>query len=174
MKIERENKKIVSFIIGGPNKYYNYSDDQTNIVFNKIKTLFTPDKYKLIIIPSHRTTEEIIKKAYNTFSHNHLVIKTVDKNAYLSALSLADYIVVTADSTSMISESAITGKPIYVAHMRSVKNISRYEKFYTEFKKLGIIRDLEDSIDLWSYNELDEVNRIAPDIKERIKLNGII
>ena len=43
-----------------------------------------------------------------------------------------------------------------------------------EFKKLGIIRDLEDSIDLWSYNELDEVNRIAPDIKERIKLNGII
>ena len=174
LKIDRENKKIVSFIIGGPNKYYNYSDEQTNIVFNKIKTLFTPDKYKLIIIPSHRTTEEIIKKAYNTFSHNHLVIKTVDKNAYLSALSLADYIVVTADSTSMISESAITGKPIYVAHMRSVKNISRYEKFYPEFKKLGIIRDLEDSIDLWSYNELDEVNRIAPDIKERIKLNGII
>ena len=174
LKIEKENKKIVSFIIGGPNKYYDYSDEQINIIFNKVKTLFTPDKYKLIIIPSYRTTGEIIKKAYNTFSHNHLVVRTVDKKAYLSALSLADFIVVTADSTSMISESAMTGKPIYVAHMRSVKNISRYEKFYTEFKRLGIIRDLEDSIDLWSYNELDEVNRIAPIIKEKMKQNGII
>ena len=136
--------------------------------------MFTPDKYKLIIIPSYRTPEEIIRKAFNTFSHNHLVIKTVDKNAYLGALKLADYIIVTCDSTSMISESAITGKPIYVAHMQSKKNIRRFEKFYTQFKKLGIIRDLEDSIDLWSYKELDEVNRISSNIKERMKSNGII
>ena len=83
IKIDKENKKLVSFILGGPNKYYDYSEKQIDIVSNKVKTLFTPDKYKLIIIPSYRTPEKIIKKAYNTFSHNHLVFKNVDKNAYL-------------------------------------------------------------------------------------------
>ena len=50
------------------------------LVFNQIKTLFMPDRYKLIVIPSYRTPEEIIKKAHNTFSHNHLVIKKIDNS----------------------------------------------------------------------------------------------
>jgi len=174
IKIDKEEKKIISIIIGGPNKYYDYSEEQVNLIFNKIKNLFTPDKYKLLIVPSYRTPEEIIKKAYNTFSHNHFVVKKVDKNAYLSALSLADILVVTCDSTSMISEAAVTGKPIYVANMIPIKNNKRFKYFYSQFKKLGIIRDLEDKINLWSYNQLDEVNRIAPIIKERMKSNGII
>ena len=70
IKIDKENKKIISFILGGPNKYYDFSDDQINIIFNKIKTLFTPDKYKIIVIPSYRTPEDIIKKAFNAFSHS--------------------------------------------------------------------------------------------------------
>ena len=174
IKIDKENKKLVSFILGGPNKYYDYSEQQIDIVFNKVKTLFTPDKYKLIIIPSYRTPKKIIQKAYNTFSHNHLVFKNVDKNAYLSSLSISDFIVVTCDSTSMISESAVTGKPIYVVNMPPTRNNKRFKNFYTQFKKLDIIRDLEDNVDLWSYKQLDEANRIAPIIKERIKSNGII
>ena len=153
LKIEKEDKKIVSFILGGPNKYFNYSEEQINIIFNKIKNLFTPDKYKIIVIPSYRTPEEIIKKAFNTFSHNHTVIKQVDKNAYLGSLSLADIIVVTCDSTSMISESAVTGKPIYVAQMTPNRNNRRFQRFYSQFKKLGIIRDLHDSADRRNYNQ---------------------
>ena len=174
LKIEKENKKIISVIIGGPNKYYDYSEKQINLIFNKIKTLFTPDKYKLIIIPSYRTPEKIINKIFNTFSHNHLVVKKIDKNAYLAAIGLADLIVVTCDSTSMISESAVTGKPIYVAQMKPIKNNYKFKRFFDQFKKLGIIRDLEENVDLWSYNQLDEVNRIAPLIKEKMKSNGII
>ncbi len=173
LNIEREDKKIITFIIGGPNKYFNYSEEQINKIFNKLKTLFTPDKYKLIVIPSYRTPEEIIRKAYNTFSHNHMVIKEVDKKAYLSSLSLADIIVVTCDSTSMISEAAVTGKPIYVANMDPIKNNKRFKDFYFQFKKLGVIRDLDDSVDLWSYKQLDEVNRIAPIIREKMRINGI-
>lgn len=173
IKLEKEDKKIVSFIIGGPNKYYDYSDQQINIIFNKVKTLFTPDKYKLIIIPSYRTPKDIIKKAFNTFSHNNLVFKEVDKSAYLSSLCISDLIIVTCDSTSMISEAAITGKPIYVANMLPIKNNNRFKNFYNKFKALEIIRDLEDNIDLWSYDQLDEANRIAPIILERMKQNGI-
>ena len=72
-------------------------------LFTKIKTLFTPDKFKIVIIPSYRTPEEVIKKAYDAFSSNHHVVKTVDKKAYLSSLAIADFTIVTCDSTSMIS-----------------------------------------------------------------------
>ena len=174
IKLDKENKKIISFILGGPNKYYDYSEKQTDIIFNKIKTIFSSDKYKLIVVPSYRTPERVIKKAFNVFSHDHIVFKTVDKKAYLSSLGLSDIIVVTCDSTSMISESAITGKPIYLVNMPPIKNNQRFKNFYTQFKKLGIIRDLENNIDLWSYNRLDEVNRISPIIKEKMRSNGII
>ena len=58
-----KKKKIVSFIIGGPNKYYDYSDQELHKLFTKVKILFTPDKFKIVIIPSYRTPEEVIKKA---------------------------------------------------------------------------------------------------------------
>jgi len=174
LKIDKENKKIIAFIIGGPNKYYSYSEKEIDFLFNKIKSIFTMDKYKLVVIPSYRTPPDIVKKAFNSFGHDHMVIKDVDKKAYLSALSISDYIVVTCDSTSMISEAAITGKPIYVAQMKPNKNNLRFQKFFSQFKQLNIIKDLTDKIDLWSYSKLDEVNRISPLINEKIKKNGII
>ena len=174
IQIDRENKKIIAFILGGPNKYYSFSEKEIDFLFNKIKNIFTRDKYKLIVIPSFRTPNEIIKKAYNSFGHDHIVYKEVNKRAYLSALSISDYIVVTCDSTSMISEAAITGKPIYVAQMSTEKNNLRFQKFFSQFKQLNIIKDLTDKIDLWSYNKLDEVNRITPLIIDKIKKNGII
>ena len=174
IQIDKGKKKIVTFVIGGPNKYYNYSEEQIHHIFNKVKTIFTPDKFKIIVIPSYRTPERIIKKAYNTFSFSNYVVKKIDKQAYLSSLAIADYIIVTCDSTSMISEAAVTGKPVYMAMMKPNRSIKRFKSFYSQFKSLGIAKELADSIDNWSYDKLDEVNRIAPIIKEQMKKNGII
>ena len=62
----------------------------------------------------------------------------------------------------MISEAAITGKPVYVAMMKPKDLARRFKSFYNQFKNLGITKELTDSIDNWSYDKLDEVNRIAP------------
>ena len=173
--IEKDKRKeLVAFIIGGPNKYYNYSEKQIHELFNKVKTLFTPDKFKIIVIPSYRTPENILKIAFNTFSINHHVVKNIDKKAYLSALAISNYIVVTCDSTSMISEAAMTGKPVYIAMMKSFKPTGRFKKFYSQLKDLGITRELEDRVESWSYNSLNEVNRIAPIVKAKMKKHGII
>ncbi len=174
LQIEKEKKQIITFLIGGPNKYYNYSDEQIHYLFNKVKTIFTPDKFKIVVIPSYRTPEEVIKKAYNTFSVNHFVVKKIDKKAYLSSLAIADYVVVTCDSTSMISEAAVTGKPVYIGMMKPKRSIRRFQSFFSQFKDLGITKELTETIDNWSYDKLDEVNRIAPIIKRKMKSNGII
>ena len=173
--IERDKRReLVAFIIGGPNKYYKYSEKQIHELFNKIKTLFTPDKFKIIIIPSYRTPENILKIAFNTFNIDHHVVKTIDKKAYLSALAISNYIVVTCDSTSMISEAAMTGKPVYIAMMKSLKPTGRFKKFYSQLRDLGITRELGNSVENWSYNKLSEVTRIAPIVKTKMKKNGII
>ena len=173
--IERDKRReLVAFIIGGPNKYYKYSEKQIHELFNKIKTLFTPDKFKIIVIPSYRTPENILKIAFNTFNIDHHVVKTIDKKAYLSALAISNYIVVTCDSTSMISEAAMTGKPVYIAMMKSIKPTGRFKKFYSQLRDLGITRELENTVESWSYNRLNEVTRIAPIIKTKMKKNGII
>ena len=174
LRFNKEKKKIVAFIIGGPNKHYNYSEEDVHFIFNKIKALFTPDKYKIIVIPSYRTPELVIKKAFNTFSFNHHVVKEINKKAYLSSLAIADYIIVTCDSTSMISEVALTRKPIYVAMMKAKRASRRFINFYSQFNKLGITKELGERVDNWSYDKLDEINRIVPIIKEKMKQNEII
>ena len=175
LEIDKDKRReLVAFIIGGPNKYYKYSEKKIHELFNKVKTLFTPDKFKIIIIPSYRTPENILKIAFNTFNADHHVVKTIDKKAYLSALAISNYIVVTCDSTSMISEAAMTGKPIYIAMMKSFKPTGRFNKFYSQLRDLGITRDLENTVENWSYSKLNEVNRIAPIVKAKMKKNGII
>ena len=161
-------KKIVTLIIGGPNKYYSYDDKIIDKVFVKIENNFIKKNYQAIIIPSMRTPKNIIEKAQNYFDKNQIVIPDVDKKAYLSSLKLADHIVVTCDSTSMISEAAITGKPIYVVQMPTIKNNQRFKKFFNLFESLNIIKNLETSIESWDYKKLDETNRISSYIKDKI------
>ena len=161
-------KKIVTLIIGGPNKYYSYGDQIIDKVFEKIENCFIKKNYQAIIIPSMRTPKNIIQKAQNYFDKNQIVIPDIDKKAYLSSLKLADHIVVTCDSTSMISEAAITGNPIYVVPMPTIKNNQRFKEFFNLFKSLNIIKNLETSVESWDYKKLDETNRISSYIKDKI------
>ena len=164
-----KSKKIVSLILGGPNKYYNFDDDQLINIFNEIKSKFVSKDYKIIVIPSMRTPKKSIELAKKEMSSCGHVVSSVDKQAYLSAYALADYVVVTCDSTSMISEAATSGKPIFVAHMRAKKNNYRFKRFFELFKQMRIIRDLGEEVESWTYNKHNEAQRIATEIKNKIK-----
>ena len=166
-QIKKEN--LVTLIVGGPNKYYDYNEQAIKEIFSKINRNFINKGFQLILIPSMRTPKKIIDLAKNFFSNDQIIITEVDKKAYLSSLKISNYIVVTCDSTSMISEAAITGKPIYVAQMPSIKKNVRFIKFFELFKSLNIIKDLENSVEKWNYEKLNETNRISSYIKDKIK-----
>ena len=102
------------------------------------------------------------------FNDNRTVIDVVDKSAYLSSLALSKYLVVTCDSTSMISEAALTGKPIYVAMIPALRNDKRFQRFRNLFEKLNIIKILENKLETWNYEKLNEADRIALEIKRKI------
>ena len=115
-----------------------------------------------------RTPVSTIEYAIKFFGNESVIIKNVDKKAYLSALSIAKFLVITCDSTSMISEAAITGKPIYVAQILPKRDDFRFRQFRDLFTKLNIIRNLEDKLEIWNYEKLDETNRVANIIKKKI------
>ena len=165
--IKKEN--LVTLIVGGPNKYYDYNEETIKEIFSKIDRNFIKKEFQLIFIPSIRTPQKIIDLAKNFFSNDQIIITEVDKKAYLSSLKISNHIVVTCDSTSMISEAAITGKPIYVAQMPSTKKNERFVKFFELFKSLNIIKDLENTVENWNYEKLNETKRISSYIKEKIK-----
>ena len=164
-----KNKNVITLILGGPTKYYDYNNENIINIFSKINKHLIEQNLQLIVIPSNRTPNEIISFAKEYFSKSCLILEKVDKNAYLSSLSLAKYIVVTCDSTSMISEAALTGKPVYVAMIPPKRNDKRFNKFRSLFKELNIIKELSDELTLWSYERLDETNRVASEIKKRLK-----
>jgi len=162
-------KKIVTLILGGPTRYYDYNNQVIDNIFSKIEQNFLKNNYQVIIIPSMRTPQNIIEKAINYFDKDQIVIPNVDKKAYLSSLKISDHIIVTCDSISMISEAAITGKPIYVAQMQPTKNNHRFKSFFNLFESLNIIKELNNSVENWTYTKLNETNKIADQIKKRIK-----
>jgi len=162
-------KKIVTLILGGPTRYYDYNNQIINSIFSKIEKNFLKNNYQVIVVPSMRTPQHIIDKANNYFDKDQIIISNVDKKAYLSALKISDHIIVTCDSTSMISEAAITGKPIYVAQMPAIKDNQRFKSFFNLFESLNIIKELNNSVENWTYTKLNETNKIANQIKEKIK-----
>jgi len=163
------NEKVVSLILGGPNKYYKFDNDQLINIFNMIKSNFVSKGYSVIVIPSMRTPKDSIELAIREMGTCGHVVKGIDKQAYLSAYALANYVVVTCDSTSMISEAATSGKPIFVAHMKPKKNNYRFQKFFRLFREMGIIRDLGEKVETWTYNKHNEAERIGNLIRDKIK-----
>ena len=166
--IKIDERKIFALIMGGPNKYYNYSTKHMKRIFSILYNLNKKQNFQLVVIPSMRTPKNTIQYAKEFFGESHTVIENIDKKAYLSALALAEYIIVTCDSSSMISEAALTGKPIYVANILPKRNDKRFQKFRNLFRELNITRNLGEPFENWSYQKLDETNRVAKIIKERI------
>ena len=168
--IKKDQRKICSLILGGPTKYYEYSLKNMENIFCILNDLLKKKDLQLVVIPSMRTPKNSIDYAKEYFGKNHTIVDNVDKKAYLSALSISQNIVVTCDSSSMISEASLTGKPIYVANISPRKNDKRFKKFRNLFRELNIIRNLGEEEENWNYQKLDETNRVARIIKQKINI----
>ncbi len=166
--IKRDERKIWTLILGGPTKYYDYSTKNMKHIFTSLYKLLKKHDFQLVVIPSMRTPINTIHYTREFFGNNHTIIMDVDKRAYLSALAISENIVVTCDSSSMISEAALTGKPIYIASILPRKNDKRFQRFRNLFRELNITRNLGEEVENWNYEKLDETNRVANIIKQKI------
>ena len=162
---------LISFIIGGENRHYKFTKESILDLINKIKHLKKRySKFNFLVISSRRTGSDIIRFMKEQLDKIAHIWNGVEENPYIFALKNSTFFVVTSDSTSMISECAFTGKPIFVFHLPFKRLSKRIENFHLEFENLKITKKFLDYVDLnpWQYETLDEAKRISGIIKERI------
>ncbi len=168
---EINTKNLITCIIGGENNHYNFSKENTLDLCERIKKMKSYNNNKeILVITSRRTNQEIkyiLNKELNSIS---TLWFGEGKNPYEFALYNSSYFIITSDSTSMISEASISGKPIYVYQLPMKRKSKRFIRFHEEFKKMNITRDFNtlDKLENWTYTKLEESKRIAGIIKKRI------
>ena len=124
--------------------------------------------YEFYIIPSRRTDEITIKLFNQRLGKDFKIWDKKTENPYFFALKNSKCFIVTSDSTSMISECAITGKPIHIFHLPLKRNSQRIIRFHREFEEKNITIKLDDKLETWNYEPLDEAKRIAGILRSRI------
>ena len=165
------NQNLVTCIIGGDNQHYYFDNKEANKLCNKLLEIKkNQNNLELNIVTSRRTSNIVKKILIEKLKHIANIWIGDGKNPYIESIQKSSYFIVTSDSTSMISEAAISGKPIYVHHLTFKRISKRIENFHKEFSDLGITKDLINFNHLsdWTYNSLNESERIAIIIKKRI------
>src|SRR6202008_277745 len=81
------------------------------------------------------------------------------ENPYFAFLALADAIVVTEDSVSMVTEAASTGKPVHVARLEGGSR--NFRRFHEAMAAAGVTRPFTGALEEWSYQPPDDTARIG-------------
>ncbi len=154
----------IAILIGGSTKRHIFTAAENSALIDKLKKI--PN---LMITTSRRTGDEntnTIKETLNTSGNFIWDGKT--PNPYMGMLAWADVILVTADSTSMISEAATTGKPVYVLPMEGLTK--RQIQLVENLKNYGAVREFDGKIENWTYPPLSDSSKIAAEILKKYKI----
>ena len=162
---------LLTCIVGGNNQHYNFSSNEADKLCKKLIEIkkFNTD-IELNVITSRRTSDLLKKNLINNLSNIAKIWNGVGENPYKQAIQVSSFFIVTSDSTSMISEVAISGKPVYIYHLPFKRKSRRIINFQNEFSNLGISRNINNiqKLEKWTYKPLNESERIARIIKEKL------
>ena len=154
----------IAILIGGSTKNHTISEQDVTKLINQLQSI--SKQGNLMITTSRRTGEENTQRIKNALSGENIYFwDGLSENPYMGMLAWADYIVATNDSTSMLSEAATTGKPVY--NLSLVPLSGRQNKLLDNLKSFGAVRDWSRNLESWSYDRLNDAELVAHTIKEK-------
>lgn len=155
----------VAVLIGGTSKAYTMTPAIMEKLASRLKTL----QGGLMVTASRRTgaeNERLLREALK--DSGHFIWDGTGPNPYFGMLAWADFILVTADSASMLSEAATTGKPVYMIELEGGTN--RLNAMQDNLIRRGAVRRFEGILEEWQYEPLDDSRRVAAEIQKRMGL----
>jgi len=163
-------RPIISVLIGGKNRHQGFNGPCAHDFANKLLAAATHTGGGLAISFSRRTgpKNELILRQVLTGVPSYIWDGT-GENPYLGLLSLADAIIITSDSISMISEASSTGKPVYIYELPNGGR--RHQQFCKSLVQAGIARPFLGTVETWKYTPLDETRKAADFVYERYMAN---
>lgn len=159
-------KPRVAVLIGGNSRTHTITDDIATTLAQHLKAL--AKDYSLMITTSRRTPEAyclLIEEALKN-TDAYLWDGTGD-NPYYGFLAWANYILVTNDSASMISEALTTAIPTYIIPLKG--GSPRFDKLHDNLLEQNKIRRFEGTLEPYDYAPLRDSAFIAEEIQKRLK-----
>ena len=166
--LAEERGPNIAVMLGGDSKSHKMTEDACTDLEQKLEKLTTEGK-RLRIVCSRRTpTHARVRfKAFSDRVGAKFWESAADgQNPYLAYLLLSDAIIVTEDSTNMLSEAAYFGLPIHIAKLEGQN--PKFDAFHKALVDRGIARWFEGAVDTWTYTPLREIDRIAQEITKRL------
>jgi uncharacterized protein len=161
-------RPLVAVLIGGSNGRHRLTPDVMARVAGQLAALCRDRGVGLAVTPSRRTGAENEAILRDRLKGLQAVIwDGTGVNPYFGYLGLADAVVVTADSVSMVSEAISTGKPVYVVDLPGASR--RIDMFHGALREAGITRRFDGQLDSWTYTPPDDTARAAAEIWRRIQ-----
>lgn len=168
-RLEALPRPRVAVLVGGDSKVHRMTPDAARRLGRDLAALARTRGAGLMVTVSRRTGSEA--EAALRAALDGVAAELWDgegENPYFGYLGLADAVLVTADSVTMASEAATTGKPVHVIALAG--GSAKFRRFHEALREAGVTRPFTGRLDSWSYAPLHETARVAALVRERLDL----
>ncbi|MDR2760274.1 MAG: mitochondrial fission ELM1 family protein [Rickettsiales bacterium] len=174
-KLKERKKPYVSFMIGGDTKNKKFDDVKLGNLTKGLSEKIKEMGGTLLISSSRRTSPECVKAVENNLRCDNYFFKwdaATALNPYYGFLTLSDIIVVTGDSISMICESLIMKKSIFVYRPKESLE-QKHQDFCSGLMEKKLIREIklgEEKVEIFNSDGLNELERVKNTILTMLNL----
>jgi hypothetical protein len=151
-------RPIVGVLIGGANRAYRLDLPGLGEIAAAIAAAVQKSGGSILVTPSRRTDAAGLALLRERLGGLPGAIwDGSGANPYFAYLAIADALLVTADSISMVSEAAATGKPVHIIELPG--GDAKFARFHATMRQAGITRRFAGAIEAWSYTPPDDTER---------------
>jgi uncharacterized protein len=157
-------RPLVAVLVGGSNRTCRLTPQVSTSIGRQLAALARNHGAGIALTPSRRTGGENLEALREALRDvPHFIWDGQGENPYLALLGLADHIVVTGDSVSMVSEAASTGKPVHVVDLEGYSK--RLVVFHHQLRREGVTRSFPGPLEDWSYEPVNDTPKVAAHIR---------
>jgi mitochondrial fission protein ELM1 len=151
-------RPILSVLIGGSNRAYRLTLRRLGEIAEALAAVARTTGGAVLVTPSRRTGPAGVALLRERLAGVPAQVwDGAGDNPYYAYLGFADALLVTADSVSMISEAAATGKPVHILELDG--NDAKFARFHAAMRDSGITRPFAGRLESWAYRPLDDTAR---------------
>lgn len=131
-------ERYIALVVGGPNRVYRYDRDQFRQALDAVFACF-PD-FRIVVATSRRTPAAIEEEIDRHPFEEKFLYSRNPVNPIPDFLSSCEYVFITADSTSMISEAVTFGRAkIEIIPLPTRKDPGKYDRMIGKLVELGCV-----------------------------------
>ncbi len=159
-------RPLVAVLVGGTNGRYRLDAAVAAALGAQLAAMMRADRVGLALTPSRRTDPAATRALAAALAPlGAMIWDGKGENPYFGLLALADAIVVTADSVSMISEACATAAPVLVAPLPGRSR--RQGMFVQGLIDDGRVRPFQGRFAAWPVTPLDDTAAAAAEMCRR-------